>query len=447
MRLILGILLGFIFALIYIKLGWKSSYALTYIKPFGNTFLNSLQAASIPLVVTSMVIAISGVDDTAKLSRISGKTFVLYGLTTLFSVSFGLVISYIVNPGKAFPESLRTDLMAKYNQLEESLFTRLIRIVMPNHKITNEMNEAVNKAQESSTFNNLVPDNIFKVLTDNSQLLSVVLITIVFSIALLRIASRKKRLVVLFCEAVNDAFLEIMKMIMSFAPFGVFALIASLLIELGNGSIENIFNYLYGLAWYAGTVFLSLCFMSFFIYPLLIFLFTNLGWRKFMEAMRPAQLVAFSTSSSSASLPVTVERVEQHLHVPEDISSFVLPIGATVNMNGTALYQGIAIVFLCQVYEKALNSQEILIIVFFVTVSAVGAAGVPSASLSSTIILLRILGIPPGYIALIVPPDRILDMCRTMTNITGDAAVAVLIASSEGWLGKKKVEIDDSLDD
>ena len=418
-QILLAIVLAFLFAAVHIKFGLDPAIK-DYIKPLGTIFINSLKASAVPLMVTSLIVGVSGVEDNARLSRIGSKTFLMYTFTTIFAVSLGLFIGNVVRPGSVFPDLLRAKLAAQ--------------------KVIQVATSQAEQAGWADTLVNLVPENLFKALSSNESLLQIVIISIVFAMALLKVPARKKKLVIMFCQGVNEAFIEIIQLIMSFAPVGVFALIASLLIELSQGDMAEILDYLYGLAWYTGTVLLSLGFMTFIVYPTLVAVFTKVRFGKFLTAMRPAQLVAFSTSSSSASLPVTIERVEHYLGVPEDVSSFVLPIGATVNMDGTALYQGIATLFMAQAFGIELSLQQQFMVVFYVTASSIGVAGVPGASIATTTMLLDILGIPAQGLTLVMIPDRILDMCRTVTNITGDATVAVLVASWEGWLGKEKKE-------
>ena len=221
---------------------------------------------------------------------------------------------------------------------------------------------------------------------------------------------------------------------MRLAPVGVFALVASLLVEVAGDNPHEIFEILYALLWYVATTILGLAFMTFIVYPILLSLFTKVSYVKFFKGIHPAQLIAFTTSSSAAALPVTMERVEKHLGISEEISSFVLPLGATVNMDGTSLYQGITVVFIAQALGLDLSIATQLTIVVNVAISSIGVAGVPGGALVTATMLLQSIGIPAAGLALILAPDRILDMCRTATNITGDAAVAVVIASSEGAL-------------
>ena len=279
----------------------------------------------------------------------------------------------------------------------------------------------------------LIPENLFEALSSNFNLLQVVVIAIILGIALLKIPPRKSKPVILFFEGLNDAIIELIRFIMKLAPLGVFALVASLLIEIaGDSNPGEVFEILYALLWYMATVVFGLLLLTSVVYPIILKLFTKMGYIHFFTGIRPAQLIAFTTSSSSAALPVTMEQVEKHLGVSEEISSFVLPLGATVNMNGTALYQGIAIVFIAQALGMNLPISAQLVIVANVAISSIGVAGVPGAAMVTTTMILQSIGIPAGGLALILAPDRILDMCRTVTNITGDATVAVVIASSEG---------------
>ena len=449
-RILLAIVLGFIVAgiLIYLKeeniVSDSFLEELTkYIKPLGEIFLRGLKASAVPLMMTSLILGVSSVEDNTKLSRIGGKTFLMYTLTTIFSVTFGLLIGNIANFGEEgrFFSDKTLEALKKAAKLAEFELTKSV----------SQMSEEGGKGWLQTLIDSLIPENVYKAISDNDSLLQIVVVSIIFGIALLKVRARRKKLVIMFCQGVNEAFLNIIQMIMGFAPIGVFALIVSLVLELGledaHGSLGNsdvrIVNLLGGLAGYTSTVLLSLCFMTFLFYPTLVKVFTQVGFGKFLEAMRPAQIVAFSTSSSSASLPVTIQQVENHLGVPEDVSSFVLPLGATVNMDGTALYQGIAVLFMAQVFGIELSLQKQIMVVLYVTASSIGVAGVPGASLVTTTLLATTLGIPPIGISLIMIPDRILDMGRTVANITGDGCVSVLVASSEGWLGKKEAEIEE----
>ncbi|MEM7361590.1 MAG: dicarboxylate/amino acid:cation symporter [Bacteroidota bacterium] len=437
-QIFLAIFLGLFLAIIGIYLKRQAVISdlflqglINYIKPLGTLFLKSLKASAVPLMITSLILGVSGVEDTTKLSRIGGKTFMMYTLTTIFSVTFGLIIGNIVQVSRFFTQ----ETLGRLREMGDNL--AVLALTDANKTMVSDNTGWLGKSVDA-----LVPENIFKAISSNESLLQIVVISIVFAIALVHVPARKKKLVIMLCEGVNEIFLSILQMIMTFAPIGVFSLIVSLILELGLGESDaslgasnlKVVDLLGGLAGYTSIVLLSLGFMTFFFYPTLVKIFTKVGFGRFLRAMRPAQLVAFSTSSSSASLPVTIQQVEKQLGVPEAVSSFVLPLGATVNMDGTALYQGIAILFMAETFGIELSLQKQIMVVLYVTSSSIGVAGVPGASIVTTTLLATTLGIPTIGITLIMIPDRILDMCRTVANITGDATVAVLVASSEGWL-------------
>jgi len=420
-QILIGLVLGLSFALLSVKLGWSPSFTINYIKPFGTVFLNSLKMVAIPLVFVSLVVGVTSIEDVARLSRIGGKTFLIYTATTILAVALGLIIANLIKPGQVISEQTRDRLMTLYtSEAEQHVATT---------QVIREQGEPLQLLLD------LVPENLVASMSNNENLLQVVLVAILLGVALLKIPPRKSRPVVLFLEGLNDAIIELIRFIMKLAPIGVFALIASLLVEVaGNNNPNEVFEILYALLWYVATVVLGLVLMTFVVYPIILRLSTKMGYINFFQGIYPAQLVAFTTSSSSATLPVTMERAERHLGISEEISSFVLPLGATVNMDGTALYQGVAIVFIAQVLGLDLSMTAQLVIVANVVISSIGVAGVPGGAMVTTMVLLQSLGIPAAGLALILAPDRILDMCRTVTNITGDAVVAVIIASSEGEL-------------
>jgi Na+/H+-dicarboxylate symporter len=276
-------------------------------------------------------------------------------------------------------------------------------------------------------------------LADNASMLQVVFVALLMGVALLYIPKEKGKTVVRFFDGLNDIIIKIVEFIMMLAPYGVFALLASLIVELGGSNPDKAFDILYALLWYAGTVLLGLVLMIMVVYPLILKLFTKVKYSHFFKAIRPAQLLAFSTSSSAATLPVTMERVEKELGVSEEVSSFVLPLGATINMDGTSLYQGVAAVFIAQALGLGLSIGQQLMIVFTALLASIGTAAVPSAGLVMLVIVLQAIGVPTAGLALILAPDRILDMCRTVVNITGDATVATVVASTEGGLPQQLV--------
>ena len=422
-QILLGLFLGLLFALLSIKAGWPTAFTVNYIKPFGTVFLNSLKMVAIPLIFASLVVGVTSIEDVTRLSRIGGKTFLLYTATTILAVALGLTIANLIKPGQVLSGPTRDRLMTLYasEAVQRSATLQAIQ----------------ERGGPLQLLVELVPENLLASMSSNVNLLQVVWAAILLGVALLKIPPRKSKPVILFFEGLNDAIIELIRFIMQLAPIGVFALVASLLVEVaGDNNPNEVFEILYTLLWYVATTILGLAFMTFVVYPIILRLFTKVSYVNFFKGIHPAQLVAFTTSSSSAALPVTMERVERHLGISEEISSFVLPLGATINMDGTALYQGIAIVFIAQALGLDLSIAAQLTIVVNVAISSIGVAGVPGGAMVTTTMLLQSIGIPAAGLALILAPDRILDMCRTATNITGDAAVAVIIASSEGELAE-----------
>lgn len=420
-QILIGLVAGLIFALLSIQLGWPADFTINYIKPWGTIFLNSLKMIAIPLIFASLIIGIANIEDVTKLSRIGSRTFLIYTTTTVLAVILGLTVANLAQPGKIISEHTRNRLMEMYGDqavqhgaaLQQAQLRRPLQFLV-----------------------DLVPENLAAALSDNTSLLQVVVVSIILGVALLKIPPRQSKPVIRFFDGINGVTIELVQFSMKLAPLGVFALVASLLTEVAGNAPDKISEILFALLGYMATVILGLLLLTYAIYPLILKLFTKLGYVHFFRNIQPAQLIAFTTSSSSAALPVTMDQVKKHLGVSEEISNFVLPLGATINMDGTALYQGIAIVFIAQALGIDLSISAQLIIVANVAISSIGVAGVPGASIITTTMILQSIGIPAAGLALILVPDRILDMCRTATNITGDAVVAVLISSLEGEITK-----------
>ena len=420
-QILIGLVAGLIFALLSIQLGWPADFTINYIKPWGTIFLNSLKMIAIPLIFASLIIGIANIEDVTKLSRIGGRTFLIYTTTTVLAVILGLTVANLAQPGKIISEHTRNRLMEMYGDqavqhgaaLQQAQLKRPLQFLV-----------------------DLVPENLAAALSDNTSLLQVVVVSIILGVALLKIPPRQSKPVIRFFDGINGVTIELVQFSMKLAPLGVFALVASLLTEVAGNAPDKISEILFALLGYMATVILGLLLLTYAIYPLILKLFTKVGYVHFFRNIQPAQLIAFTTSSSSAALPVTMDQVKKHLGVSEEISNFVLPLGATINMDGTALYQVIAIVFIAQALGIDLPISAQLIIVANVAISSIGVAGVPGASIITTTMILQSIGIPAAGLALILVPDRILDMCRTATNITGDAVVTVLISSLEGEITK-----------
>ena len=420
-QILIGLVAGLIFALLSIQLGWPADFTINYIKPWGTIFLNSLKMIAIPLIFASLIIGIANIEDVTKLSRIGGRTLLIYTTTTVLAVILGLTVANLAQPGKIISEHTRNRLMEMYGDqaVQHGIALQQAQIRRPLQFLVD-----------------LVPENLAAALSDNTSLLQVVVVSIILGIALLKIPPRQSKPVIRFFDGINGVTIELVQFSMKLAPLGVFALVASLLTEVAGNAPDKISEILFALLGYMATVILGLLLLTYAIYPLILKLFTKVGYIHFFRNIQPAQLIAFTTSSSSAALPVTMDQVKKHLGVSEEISNFVLPLGATINMDGTALYQGIAIVFIAQALGIDLPISAQLIIVANVAISSIGVAGVPGASIITTTMILQSIGIPAAGLALILVPDRILDMCRTATNITGDAVVTVLISSLEGEITK-----------
>jgi Na+/H+-dicarboxylate symporter len=418
-QIIIGLVLGLIFGLVVIKTSIPNSFTLDYIKPFGTIFINGLKMIAVPLVLASLIVGVSNLGDISKLSRIGGKTIGIYLLTTVIAVSIGLILVNAFQPGKSLPVETRESLMSLYEGDAGSKLGQAAEL---------------QKQSPLQPLIEIVPENFFLASTDNSAMLQVVFFAILVGIALLQISKEKADPVVRFFDGLNEVIIQIVNYIMMIAPYGVFALMASLIVEIAGENPDSAVQLLLALLKYSLVVVGGLLTMILIVYPAILMAFTKVKYIDFFKAIRPAQLLAFSTSSSSATLPVTMKQVEEELGVSEEVSSFVLPLGATVNMDGTSLYQGVAAVFIAQALGMELTITQQLMIVLTATLASIGSAGVPGAGLIMLIIVLESIGVPAAGIALIIAPDRILDMFRTVVNVTGDATVCTVVASTEGEL-------------
>ena len=415
-QILLGMLLGVIFALIMVNFDFGKEFIKDWIKPFGTIFINSLKLIAIPLILAALIKGVSDLKDISKLSKMGGRTIVIYIITTVIAVSIGLVLVNIVKPGNSISDKTRTELVDGYSDK------------------TTKYKEEASKQKESGPLQaliDLVPQNIFEAATSNRNMLQVIFFAVFFGIGLILIPEEKAKTVKNFFDGFNEVILKMVDLIMLAAPYGVFALLAALIAESPSVDLFK------ALAWYALTVILGLALMII-IYNVLVFIFTKKRPSFFMKAISPAQLLAFSTSSSAATLPVTMERVTEHIGVEEEVASFVLPIGATINMDGTSLYQAVAAVFIAQAFGMDLSFGTQLGIIATATLASIGSAAVPGAGMVMLVGVLGYAGIPEAGLALIFAVDRPLDMCRTVVNVTGDASVSMLVAKSVGKLGSPK---------
>jgi proton glutamate symport protein len=417
-KIIIGLVLGVLFGLLSSSMGWND-FVIDWIKPVGTVFVNLLKLIAMPLVVASLIVGVSSLSDVSKLSRLGGKTIGIYLATTVIAITIGLVTVNVLQPGSYLSTQKRDELKSRYATEAAS---------------KSEKAEMVTEQGPLQPLVDMVPDNLFKALGDNTNMLQVVFFAVFFSIALILLPREKTTHVRGFFEGVNEIILKLVDLIMGMAPYGVFALLAALIAEFAGNNPADAIELLQALSMYSLTVIIGLGAMIFIIYPLIFKLFTKFKYARFFKGIAPAQMLAFSTSSSSATLPVTMERVEDHLGVSDEVSSFVLPLGATINMDGTSLYQAVATVFIAQAFGTDLSLGQQLTIVLTATLASIGSAGVPGAGMVMLVIVLESVGLDTAGIALVVAVDRILDMVRTVVNVTGDATVAVVVASSEGQL-------------
>ena len=418
LRIILGMLLGVICGAAFTKFENGNAFILDWVKPFGTIFINALKLIAMPLIISSLIKGVSDLKDISRLSLMGGRTIGIYLITTIIAVSIGLIIVNTIRPGNSISESTRMDLIAAYET------------------DAGEKQAVAKKQKESGPLQalvDLVPDNIFKATTENVNMLQVIFFALFFGVGLILIPPKKAKPVKDFFDGFNEVILKLIDLIMLLAPFGVFALLATLIVESPSLDI------FLALGLYTFTLVAGLTSMII-IYTLLVKIYVKIKPSKFIRGISPAQLLAFSTSSSAATLPVTMERVEEHLGVDEEVASFVLPVGATINMDGTSLYQAVAAVFIAQAFGMDLSLGTQLGIIITATLASIGAAAVPSAGMVMLVIVLGQAGIPEVGLALIFAIDRPLDMCRTVVNITGDASVSMIVAKSLGKLKQQPLE-------
>jgi len=417
-QIILGLVLGLLFGILAASQGW-GQFTSDRIAPWGQIFLRGLLLIAVPLVLASLITGVASLSDMKKLSRIGGKTIAIYIGTTVVALCIGLLLVNIMQPGDSVPEDMRERLEATFADQAEA-----------------GMANAAQAADRGplDPLVNMVPGNVFFAATNNRNMLQIVFFAIFAGIALLMIPKDKARPLLDFFDGLNDLIIKMVEIIMLAAPVGVFALMADTITSIAGDDLGEILELLGALGFYCIVVLLGLILHMILTYGSLAVFFTPRSVGEFARALTPVQLVAFSTSSSGATLPVTMERVEKELGVSEEVSSFVLPLGATINMDGTGLYQAVAAVFIAQTIGMELDLAAQLTIVFTAVLASIGTAAVPGAGIIMLVIILESVGVPAAGIALILGVDRILDMCRTVTNVTGDATVATVVAASEGEL-------------
>ncbi len=411
-KILLGIVLGLVFGLVasYFEV---QSFVVDWVKPFGTIFINLLKLIAIPLILVSLVKGLVDLQDISKFKVMGIRTFLLYVSTTIIAVSIGLLLVNIITPGS----SISNETIAQLSGVAESDMKV---------KIDNAASIAPSHGPLQFLVD-IVPNNFFEAASVNSNMLQVIFFAIFFGIALLLVDKKVGQPVVDFFNGLNEVIMKMVDLIMLMAPFAVFALLSALIVEITNPDL------FVALIWYMLTVILGLLLMIIF-YALVVYFYVKKSPIEFYKAIAPAQLLGFSTSSSAATLPVTMERVEEHLGVDKEVTSFVCPLGATINMDGTSLYQAVAAVFICEALHFELTFAAQLTIILTATLASIGSAAVPGAGLIMLVVVLESLDLPAESmaigLALIFAVDRPLDMCRTIVNVTGDCMVALVVGKS-----------------
>ena len=431
-RIVLGLVLGLLFGFGMTFFDFGPAFVSDWVQPFGTIFVRLLKLIAIPLILASLVKGIADLKDISKFKNMGIRTFVTYMITTVVAILIGLSLVNIIQPGIGISDETVAKLTTTY--ANDSGVTSKIATA-----------SAQKDASPLQFIVDMVPDNIFYAMSNNGLMLQVIFFSILFAISLLLIGEKAAQPIKSFFDSLNEVVLKMVDLIMLFAPYAVFALLASVVVSSSDPEL------LLALLKYAGVVVLGLVLMIVF-YLIVIATVAKKSPLWFIKNMSPAQLLAFSTSSSAATLPVTMERVEEHIGVDKEVASFVLPVGATINMDGSSLYQAIAAVFIAQALSFDLTLGDQLTIVFTALLASIGAAAVPGAGMVMLVIVLESVGFPADKLAiglaLIFAVDRPLDMCRTVVNVTGDATVSVLVAKALGKLGNPKVKNwDDHLDE
>lgn len=456
LRIVIGLVAGIVWAVLSSTMGW-SRFTLNWIAPFGDIFINLLKLIAIPLVLFSIICGVSGLGDVAKLGRTGLRMLALYLGTTVLSISLGLVLVNTFRPGEWADDAQRTRNRISYElwvqetpSVEKPKDGRCVSCDPANAALVAEVLSArqasppdpalmakVDQAKQVQGgplqfIVDMVPSNIF-LSFNNALMLQVIFFALFFGSVLLMVPASAGAPVVALVNGMNEVFMKMVEVVMRAAPWFVFALMAGVVSRIAGDDPAAVLQLFKSLAGYSITVLVGLALMVFVIYPVVMTLLMRRNvFMRFLKAISPAQLLAFSTSSSAVTLPATLECVEDRIGVSKGTASFVLPIGATVNMDGTSLYQAVAVIFLAQFHLVDLSLGQQLGVILTATLASIGAAAVPSAGLITLFIVLTGLGLDPAWIAIILPVDRILDMCRTVVNVTGDAACCSIVAHSQG---------------
>jgi Na+/H+-dicarboxylate symporter len=414
-QIIIGMVLGVLFGIIAATNQW-GQFTQDWIAPFGTIFVNLLKLIAVPLVLASLITGVASLSDLTKLSRMGGKTIAIYLMTTVVAICIGLILVNTLKPGESIPDDVAANLQATYQQQVEQRAGNV---------------QVVKERGPLQPVVDIFPQNIVSAAGSNRNMLQVVFFALFIGVGLILVPNERTAVVLKFFQGLNDVVIKLVDLIMLIAPIGVFALLADTITSIAGDSLASVIELLRSLGFYVLVVFMGLVLHVVFVYGGLIRFISPLTVRQFFRGISPAQLLAFSTSSSAATLPVTMDCAEENLGVKNEVAAFVLPLGATINLDGTAMYQSIAAVFIAQALGMNLDFVAQLTIVLTALLASIGAAPVPGAGLIMLVIILEAIGVPSAGVALILGVDRILDMMRTSANVTGDATVAVLVNASE----------------
>jgi len=429
--ILIALALGIAWALASAALGW-SAFTSDWIAPFGEIFLRLLKMIAVPLVAISVVRGVCSLHDVRTLGILGARTLALYVGTTALAVTLGLVLVNVIAPGEQLDAGQRQENRASYEAWRSGAGVDGFAASGSTSPLDAKVKSAQSVAGRGplQVLVDIVPENVVAAVSA-SAMLPVIVASILFGIAMMVVPADRVRTLREVIEGLDAVLLALVTLVMRAAPFFVFCLLAGTISAIAGNDVRKVLHVFEGLSWYGATVLLGLALMAGGVYPLLAKLFRpklKLGW--LAKGIGPAQALAFSTSSSAATLPATISCVQNNLGVSERVAGFVLPIGATINMDGTSLYQAVAVVFLAQFHMIDLSLQQQLTIVLTASLASIGAAAVPSAGLVTLVLVMQSVGLNPAWIAVIIPVDRILDMCRTVVNVTGDAVVSVIV---DGW--------------
>ncbi len=424
-QIIIGLVAGVFFG-IFAAVNQLGDFTSDWITPFGTLFVNLLKLIAMPLVFASLVTGVASLADVKKLSRMGGRTIGIYLLTTVVSITIGLLLVNLLEPGKSIPPEVSANLQASFVGEMEGRADTI---------------EQVRQRGPLQPMVDIVPQNIVAAFSQNIRMLQVVFFALFFGVSLVLVQNEATRTVKTLIKGMNDIIIKMVDLIMYIAPIGVFALIAGTITAVAGDNIETVLSLLSSLGFYTLVVIFGLFLHVIIVYSSIVHFLTPYSLKEFYTGIAPAQLLAFSTSSSAATLPVTMECAVDNLGVKKEVAAFVLPLGATINLDGTALYQAVATVFIAQALGMELNLAAQLTIVLTALLASIGTAPVPAAGIIMLVIVLESVGVPSSGIALILGVDRILDMVRTATNVTGDSAVTILIDSAEKKIAAKSSQL------